>query len=116
MRRKNATAVPINSAKLLKNRHSADGIKPASNLTKNHALEGRYMAALDAKNVKFNFETEREVDGRWIAEIADLPGVMAYGETKDEAMAHAAALALRVVADRIEEQKQTKESINFACA
>ena len=74
------------------------------------------MAALDATNVKFNFETEEEVDGRWIAEIADLPGVMAYGTTKEEAMAHAAALALRVVADRIDEQKQAKESINFACA
>ena len=85
-------------------------------MTDSRLLEGRYMAALDAKNVKFSFETEREVDGRWIAEIVDLPGVMAYGETKDEAMAHAAALALRVVADRIEEQKQAKESINFACA
>jgi predicted RNase H-like HicB family nuclease len=116
MRRKNATAVPINSAKLLKNRRSVSGLKPASNVAKNHVSEGRYMAALDAKNVRFNFETEREVDGRWIAEIADLPGVMAYGKTKDEAMAHAAALALRVVADRIEEQKQAKESIEFACA
>lgn len=66
--------------------------------------------------MKFNFETEREVDGRWIAEIVDLPGVMAYGQTKDEAMAHAAALGLRVVADRIDEQKQAKESIEFACA
>lgn len=74
------------------------------------------MAALDATNVKFNFETEQEVDGRWIAEIVDLPGVMAYGQTKEEAMAHAAALALRVVADRIDEEKQAKESINFACA
>ena len=74
------------------------------------------MAALDARNLKFNFEIELEVDGRWIAEISDLPGVMAYGKTKDEAMAHAAALALRVVADRIDEQKQAKASINFACA
>jgi predicted RNase H-like HicB family nuclease len=74
------------------------------------------MAALDAKNVKFNLEIEREADGRWIAEIVDLPGVMAYGQTKAEARAHASALALRVVADRIEEQKQAKESINFACA
>jgi len=74
------------------------------------------MAALDANNVKFNFETELEDDGRWIAEITDLPGVMAYGKTKDEAIAHAAALALRVVADRIDEQKHAKESINFAYA
>ena len=58
--------------------------------------------------MKFNFETEREVDGRWIAEIVDLPGVMAYGQTKDEAMAHAAALGLRVVADRIDEQNRPR--------
>jgi predicted RNase H-like HicB family nuclease len=116
MRHKNATPVPINSVKSLKNKQSSNGIKPASNMTKDHPSEGRYMASLDAKNVRFNFETELEVDGRWIAEIADLPGVMAYGKTKDEAMAHVAALALRVVADRIEEQKQAKESINFAFA
>jgi predicted RNase H-like HicB family nuclease len=74
------------------------------------------MAALDASNVQFKFETELENDGRWIAEIPDLPGVMAYGQTKEEAIAHASALALRVIADRIDEQKRPKESINFACA
>jgi len=74
------------------------------------------MAALDASKVQFGFETEEEVDGRWIAEITDLPGVMAYGQTKEEAIALAEALALRVVADRIEEQKKGKESIQFACA
>lgn len=47
-------------------------------------------------------ETETEIDGRWIAEVPDLPGVLAYGGTKDEAVAKAKALALRVVADRIE--------------
>jgi len=66
------------------------------------------MRLRNTKNVKFNFETEREVDGRWIAEIVDLPGVMAYGQTKDEAMAHAAALGLRVVADRIDEQNRPR--------
>ncbi len=45
-------------------------------------------------------ETEREVDGRWIAELAILPGVMAYGQTEDEAVAKAKALALRVIAER----------------
>ncbi|MFO8012521.1 MAG: type II toxin-antitoxin system HicB family antitoxin [Phycisphaerae bacterium] len=47
-------------------------------------------------------EVEREDDGRWIADIPDLPGVMTYGKTRDEAVAKAKALALRVMADRLE--------------
>ena len=47
-------------------------------------------------------EIEREDDGRWLAEIPDLPGVMAYGETSQIAAARAKALALRVMADRLE--------------
>jgi len=47
-------------------------------------------------------EIEREDDGRWIAEVPDLPGVMTYGQTQDEAIAKAKALALRVMADRLE--------------
>jgi len=49
---------------------------------------------------------DREEDGRWIAEVPSLPGAMAYGATKDEAVAAAEALALRVIADKIEEQKE----------
>ena len=45
-------------------------------------------------------EVEREADGRWIAEVPDLPGVLTYGQTQDEAIAKAKALALRVMADR----------------
>ena len=47
-------------------------------------------------------EVEREDDGRWIAEVPDLPGVMTYGQTRDEAISKAKALALRVMADRLE--------------
>jgi predicted RNase H-like HicB family nuclease len=47
-------------------------------------------------------ETEREEDGRWIAEIPEMPGVMAYGETMEDAVAKAMALAIRVTADRLE--------------
>jgi predicted RNase H-like HicB family nuclease len=47
-------------------------------------------------------EVEQEEDGRWIADITDLPGVRVYGETEDEAFAKVQALALRVVADRLE--------------
>ena len=47
-------------------------------------------------------ETEREDDGRWIAEVPELPGVMVYGETRQQAVARVEALALRVLADRVE--------------
>ena len=47
-------------------------------------------------------EIEREDDGRWLAEIPDLPGVMVYGLTQAEAVAKVKALALRVMADRLE--------------
>ena len=47
-------------------------------------------------------ESEREVDGRWIAEVPALPGVMSYGATDEEARAKATALALRAIAERVE--------------
>jgi predicted RNase H-like HicB family nuclease len=52
--------------------------------------------------VTFKVELEREEDGRWIAEVTDLPGVLAYGATRDEVQARVQALALRVVAERLE--------------
>ncbi|HLY57974.1 MAG TPA: hypothetical protein VKS60_20600 [Stellaceae bacterium] len=54
-------------------------------------------------------ETEREDDGRWLAEIAILPGVMTYGATRELAVAKAEALALRVLADRIEHGETVPE-------
>ena len=67
--------------------------------------------------MKFKIEIGREDDGRWIAEIASLPGVMAYGKTRQEAIAKAEALALRVVADQTEERKTPIKSsvLSFAC-
>jgi predicted RNase H-like HicB family nuclease len=47
-------------------------------------------------------ETEREDDGRWLAEVPDLPGVLAYGTNRDDAVAKVQVLALRVLADRLE--------------
>jgi predicted RNase H-like HicB family nuclease len=47
-------------------------------------------------------ETEREDDGRWIADVVDIPGAMAYGNSREEALAKAEALAFRVLADRLE--------------
>jgi predicted RNase H-like HicB family nuclease len=56
-------------------------------------------------------ESEQEEDGRWIAEVTGLPGVLAYGRTRDEANARAQALALRVIADRLENGEQLPREI-----
>jgi len=53
-------------------------------------------------NRKYTIETERETDGRWLAEIPELPGVMTYGSTREEAQSHVEALALRVLAEELE--------------
>ncbi len=50
----------------------------------------------------FSVEVEREDDGRWIAEVVALPGAMAYGASREEAVSKAQALALRILADRLE--------------
>lgn len=50
----------------------------------------------------FTVDVERETDGRWIGEITELPGVLAYGASREEAIAKAKALAFRVMADRLE--------------
>jgi predicted RNase H-like HicB family nuclease len=50
----------------------------------------------------FKIEIEREDDGRWIVEVPDLPGVLAYGKTRQEAIEHVQVLSLRVLADRLE--------------
>jgi len=52
--------------------------------------------------VNFTVEYEQEDDGRWLAEVKELPGVLTYGVDPDDAMAHAQALALRVIADRLD--------------
>jgi predicted RNase H-like HicB family nuclease len=62
-------------------------------------------------HIVYRVETELETDGRWIAEIVDVPGVMVYGATEKEAVALAQALALRVLADHIEEQKEPTETV-----
>ena len=54
-------------------------------------------------------ETEQETDGRWIAEIPQIPGALAYGATRNEAIARAEALALRVLADRLEHGEMPQE-------
>ncbi|MFA4827751.1 MAG: hypothetical protein WC855_07415 [Thermodesulfovibrionales bacterium] len=61
----------------------------------------------------FTVETEQETDGRWIAEIIEIPGVLKYGNTKIDAVAQAEALALRVMAERIEHGEQPVEPIEI---
>jgi predicted RNase H-like HicB family nuclease len=57
----------------------------------------------------FTVEIEREDDGRWIGEVVDIPGVLAYGETREEAVARTKALAFRVLADRLEHGENVPE-------
>jgi predicted RNase H-like HicB family nuclease len=66
----------------------------------------------------FAVEYEQETDGRWLAEVLELPGVLAYGTTPEEALAKTQALALRVLADRLEHGESSPEfvSISFAAA
>ncbi len=52
--------------------------------------------------MKYSIECEQEEDGRWLAEVPELPGVLAYGDTAEEAMSKAQVLALRVLAERLE--------------
>lgn len=64
----------------------------------------------------FTVEYEQEEDGRWIAEVLELPGVMVYGATKEEALAKAQALALRVVAERLDHGEMLVEPLNILFA
>jgi predicted RNase H-like HicB family nuclease len=66
--------------------------------------------------MRYDIEFEQEEDGRWIAEIVALPGVMAYGATRTEAESKVEAMALRVLADRIEREKTTMTQVLFASA
>jgi predicted RNase H-like HicB family nuclease len=58
-------------------------------------------------------EIGQEDDGRWIAEVPDLPGVLAYGSTRERAVANAEALALRVLAERLENEEDVPDMANL---
>jgi predicted RNase H-like HicB family nuclease len=66
--------------------------------------------------MEFEIRFDREEGGRWIAEIESLPGVLAYGATQKEARSKAEALALRVIADRIEVDQSIPDLVRFAVA
>ena len=61
-------------------------------------------------------ETEQEEDGRWLVDVVDLPGVLAYGQTRNEALVKAEALALRVIADRLEHGERAPALTNLFVA
>ena len=66
----------------------------------------------------FTVEIEQEMDGRWIAEVPEIPGAIVYGESCDEAVAKVQALALRVLAERLEHGETSPElvSVSFKAA
>ena len=84
----------------------------------NHPCSDRrpVFCALEYFMNRYAIEFDREDDGRWIAEIPILPGVMAYGASQQEAKVNVEILALRVTADRMESEHETIESVQFACA
>ena len=66
--------------------------------------------------MNFSIESEREDDGRWIAEVIGMPGVLAYGATQQEAIGKAEALALRALAERIEHGETGPIAISISVA
>jgi predicted RNase H-like HicB family nuclease len=64
--------------------------------------------------MNFTLECEQEDDGRWLAEVPELPGVLAYGHSSMDAMSKAEVLALRVIADRLENGESEPVSIQFS--
>lgn len=66
--------------------------------------------------MNLSIECEQEQDGRWLAEVPQLPGVLVYGDTADEAMRKAETLALRVLAERLEIGEGRPESITIIIA
>ncbi len=64
--------------------------------------------------MNFTIEQEQESDGRWLAEVPELPGVLAYGVTSLEAMSKAEVLALQVIAERLEHSESCPIAINMS--
>ncbi len=86
-------------------------------MPKHSDQKGTRMAAPAARRVRvFTVEFDREEDGRWIAEVPQLPGVMVYGRSKRDALVKVQALAYRVLADHIEKDKAPRNSVKFAVA
>jgi len=72
--------------------------------------------AVPRSRAVLRIEIERETDGRWIAEVTDLPGALAYGSSAEEARMRVTALALRILADRVEHGEAAPEVTRFFSA
>lgn len=72
----------------------------------------RELAAMSL--IAFKVESEQEEDGRWLAEVVELPGVLAYGETQEAALSKVQALALRVIAERLEHGEAGPELLSIS--
>lgn len=66
--------------------------------------------------MQLTLESEQESDGRWLAEVPEIPGALAYGQTRDAAMAKAEALALRVLAERLEAGEALPTALQISLA
>ncbi len=88
----------------------------ANHASKKRASKVRARGSNRVKQQVFRVVFDREEDGRWIAEVPELAGVMVYGESKQEALLRVQALAYRVIADRIEGEKKLQNSVKFASA
>lgn len=97
---------PLTASRGLLELHS-DGVPRRVRPLLVNARRGWYIAG-----VTFTVELEREEDGRWIAEVTALPGVLCYGRDRDEAVAGVQALALRVIAERLENREEPAEFLN----
>lgn len=64
--------------------------------------------------MNFTIEFEQESDGRWIAEVTEIPGAIVYGATKEEASAKVQALALRVLAERLENRETSPDLVTIS--
>lgn len=79
---------------------------------------GNTVLEMEGSPMMLTVDYEQEEDGRWLAEVIELPGVLIYGQTSEEAIAKVQALALRVIADRLEHGEGAPNliTISFAAA
>ena len=82
---------------------------PQPDRTRGKSVPSRQCSAVEYPGSAMKIELEQEEDGRWIAEVPDISGAMIYGQTRDEAISRVKALALRVLADRLEHGENIPE-------
>lgn len=70
-------------------------------------------AQIRCSGTRCSMQTEQQLDGRWLAEVTEIPGVLDYGATHGEAMLHAQVLALRVIADHLERGEADAQRIHI---